>query len=139
MQNSFSLLDREDEETVFPVCREHGLGYEAFGPLAGGWLTGKYRRGGALPAGSRMMMRPEPYRHYDDERVYAGIEALERAAGERGISVASLALAWVAAAVSAVIGPRRPAHLEPAREAASIDLSPSEREELGSLFPRWAS
>lgn len=41
VQNSFSLLDAEDEQTVFPVCREHGLGYEAFGPLAGGWLTGR--------------------------------------------------------------------------------------------------
>ena len=51
VQNSFSLLDHEDEETVFPVCREHGLGYEAFGPLAGGWLTGKYRRGEAFPRG----------------------------------------------------------------------------------------
>ena len=41
VQNSFSLLDHGDAETVFPVCREHGLGYEAFGPLAGGWLAGQ--------------------------------------------------------------------------------------------------
>ena len=45
VQNGFSLLDQGDRESVFPVCREHGLGYTPFSPLAGGWLTGKYRRG----------------------------------------------------------------------------------------------
>jgi aryl-alcohol dehydrogenase-like predicted oxidoreductase len=139
IQNSYSLLDRRDEEEVLPLCEEHGIGYQAFGPLAGGWLTGKYRRGEPAPAGSRMTMRPEPYGHYDDERVYAGIEALERAARERGIGAAGLALAWVTAAVSAVVGPRAAAHLEPVWEAASIDVTPAEREELGSLFPRWPS
>ena len=62
VQNSFSLLDDGDAEDVFPVCHEHGLGYEAFGPLAGGWLTGKYRRGEAYPEGSRMTQRPDSYR-----------------------------------------------------------------------------
>ena len=58
VQNGFSLLDQGDRESVFPVCREHGLGYTPFSPLAGGWLTGKYRRGEPLPAGSRMTLRP---------------------------------------------------------------------------------
>ena len=49
VQNSYSLLDCGDGETVFSVCHEHGLGYEAFGPLAGGWLAGRYRRGTAYP------------------------------------------------------------------------------------------
>jgi aryl-alcohol dehydrogenase-like predicted oxidoreductase len=139
IQNSYSLLDRRDEEEVLPLCAEHGVAYQAFGPLAGGWLTGKYRRGEPAPSGSRMTMRPEPYRQYDDERVYAGIEALEQAARGRGVSGAGLALAWLTAGVSVVVGPRRPGHLEPVREAASIDLGPAEREELGSLFPRWPS
>ena len=47
MQNSYSLLDREDEQEVLPLCGEHGLGFTPFSPLAGGWLTGKYRRGEA--------------------------------------------------------------------------------------------
>ena len=64
VQNGFSLLDQGDRETVFPVCHEHGLGYTPFSPLAGGWLTGKYRRGEAPPAGSRMTLRPEPYVGY---------------------------------------------------------------------------
>ena len=51
VQNSYSLLDSGNEETVFPFCREHGLGFEAFGPLAGGWLAGRYRRTRSTPRG----------------------------------------------------------------------------------------
>jgi aryl-alcohol dehydrogenase-like predicted oxidoreductase len=61
VQNSYSLLERGDEKEVLPLCAEHGLGYTPFSPLAGGWLTGKYRRGEAYPAGSRMTLRPGPY------------------------------------------------------------------------------
>jgi aryl-alcohol dehydrogenase-like predicted oxidoreductase len=136
LQNSYSLLDRGDEDELIPLCEEHGIAYQAFSPLAGGWLTGKYRRGQPAPPGSRMATRPGPYRRFDDERVYAGIETLQERARARGVSVAALALAWVSSAVSAVVGPRRPDHLEPVREAAAVELTPEEREEIGSLFPR---
>ena len=59
VQNAFSLLEQGDRQTMFPLCHEHGLGYAPFGPLAGGWLTGKYRRAEEPPAGSRMTLRPE--------------------------------------------------------------------------------
>src|SRR5207248_9560229 len=135
VQNSYSLLDRGDEAGVIPWCREHGIPYQAFSPLAGGWLTGKYRRGEAAPAGSRMTMRPEPYSHLQDDRVFHALEALERAAAERGVSAAGLALAWVLGGTSSiVVGPRRPEHLEPVREALALELSAAEREEVGSLF-----
>ena len=135
VQNSYSLLERGDEAEVIPLCAEHGIEFQAFSPLAGGWLTGKYRRGEDAPAGSRMTMRPEPYRHLEDDRIYDGLEALERAAAERGVWPAALALAWALGTVgSLVVGPRRPEHLEPVREALSLSLSPAEHEELGSLF-----
>src|SRR5215204_5599171 len=54
VQNSYSLLERDDEVGVLPVCAREGLGYTPFSPLAGGWLTGKYRRARPLPEGSRM-------------------------------------------------------------------------------------
>ena len=66
VQNSYSLLDRDAEREVLPLCAAHGLGFTPFSPLAGGWLTGKYRRGAPAPAGSRMTMRPEPYEHLRD-------------------------------------------------------------------------
>jgi aryl-alcohol dehydrogenase-like predicted oxidoreductase len=135
VQNSYSLLDRHDEEELIPLCAEHGIPYQAFSPLAGGWLTGKYHRDEAPPTGSRMTMRPEPYRHLDDERIYAGLEELGRLAADRGVSAGGLALAWALdGASSIVVGPRRPGHLECAREALSLELSPVERDEIGSLF-----
>ena len=70
VQNSFSLLDRGPEREMFPLCADQRVGFTAFSPLAGGWLTGKYRAAGAYPEASRMTLRPEPYRHLErDARV----------------------------------------------------------------------
>jgi aryl-alcohol dehydrogenase-like predicted oxidoreductase len=137
VQNSYSLLDRSDAAQVLPLCADHGLSYQAFSPLAGGWLSGKYRRDAAVPAGSRMTMRPEPYRHLETDSVYDGLEALAAGAAKRGVSMAAIALAWLLADphVSVVIvGPRRPEHLEPVREALGLDLA-GERDALPELFP----
>jgi aryl-alcohol dehydrogenase-like predicted oxidoreductase len=124
VQNSYSLLDREAENELLPLCAERGLGFTPFSPLAGGWLTGKYRRNEPPPAGSRMTVRPEPYEHLQSDAVFDLLEDLERQAAERSTTMAALAIAWLLAnsAVTAVIvGPRRPAHLEPALAALAID------------------
>ena len=137
-QNSFSLLDREDAEIVFPVCHEHGLGYEAFGPLAGGWLAGRYRRGQSYPKGSRMSQRPDGYRRYETDAMFDALEAFEREAFGRGVSMVGLALAWlldVPEVTAVVVGPTRAEQLEPVREALSLELSVEERTHLGGLFP----
>src|SRR6266542_2310505 len=132
VQNSYSLPERGDEQALLPLCAERGIEYQAFSPLAGGWLTGKYRRGEPYPPGSRMALRPESYRHLEDDRIHTGLDRLR----ERGDS-ATLALAWVLSNpdVSAiVVGPRRPEHLRPALAALDIDLSASERDEITSFF-----
>ena len=124
VQNSYSLLDRGAENELLPLCAERGLGFTPFSPLAGGWLTGKYRRNEPPPAGSRMTVRPEPYEHLQDAAVFDLLEDLERRAVERRTTMAALAIAWLLAnpAVTAVVvGPRRPAHLEPALAALAID------------------
>src|SRR5689334_11928167 len=136
VQNSYSLLDRGDERELIPLCREHGIQYQAFSPLAGGWLTGKYRRDAEHPAGSRMTMRPEPYKGFETDEIYGAIEAFVEKADNLGVSPGGLALAWaLGEADSVVTGPRRPAHLDQAREALGLELSPEQREEVGSLFP----
>ena len=129
VQNSYSLLDRDAEQEVLPLCEQHGLGFTPFSPLAGGWLTGKYRRGEPAPAGSRMTMRPEAYEHLREDKVYDGLERLE----ELG-DPAALALAWLLAdprVTAVLVGPRRPAQLEPA--LAALDLT-VDRDELTRLF-----
>jgi aryl-alcohol dehydrogenase-like predicted oxidoreductase len=138
VQNSFSLLEAGDAETVFSVCHEHGLGYEAFGPLAGGWLTGKYRRGSAYPEGSRMTQRPDGYRDFENDVVFDALEELENEAAAREVSMAGLALAWllgVPEITGVVVGPTRAEHLEPVSEALSLELSTDEHTHLRGLFP----
>ena len=136
-QNAYSLLERGADDDVLRVCREHGLGFAPFGPLSGGWLTGKYRRDTEFPRGSRMATRPEPYLHLVGDELFDGLDALSAAAKERDVSMAGLALAWVLSSpgvTAAVVGPRSPAHLEPVREALSVDLDQAERDSLAALF-----
>ena len=138
VQNSYSLLDREAEREVLPLCAETGLGFTPFSPLAGGWLTGKYTRGAEAPAGSRMTQRPEPYAHFvEDDAVWRGLDGLAAAAAARGTSQAALALAWLLAdprVTAVVVGPRRPEHLEPALTALEQPATPAEHDELARLF-----
>ncbi len=137
VQNSFSLLEQGDFETVFPVCREHRIGYECFGPLAGGWLAGRYRRGEEYPPGSRMTQRPEGYLSFASDRVFTALERLESLSAERGASMAALALAWLLAhdeITAVVVGPTRPEHLAPVAEALELRLEPDEVARLTEVF-----
>jgi aryl-alcohol dehydrogenase-like predicted oxidoreductase len=121
VQNSYSLLERGDEEGVLPLCREHGIRYQAFSPLAGGWLAGRYSRGEEFPEGSRMTMRPEPYAGFLRDEIWDLLDELRADADARGVDMASLALAWaLERADSIVVGPRRPEHLAPALQALTI-------------------
>jgi aryl-alcohol dehydrogenase-like predicted oxidoreductase len=134
IQNEHSLLARADEAAVLPLCEREEVAYLVFSPLAGGWLTGKYRRGEAFPAGSRMTQRPEPYVPFVSEETFDRLERLEQLADQSGRSMAGLALAWLLAdprVGQVVVGPGRPEHLAPVREALERPLSSGEREEVG--------
>ena len=136
-QNAFSLLEQGDRETIFPLCHEHGLGYTPFAPLAGGWLTGKYRRGVPPPAGSRMTLRPEGSERYRTDATFDALEALERDAQERGVSMAALALAWllhVPEVTAVVVGPNTVEQLAPVVEALGITLDAGDHARIGALF-----
>ncbi|HET7048352.1 MAG TPA: aldo/keto reductase [Solirubrobacteraceae bacterium] len=137
IQNNHSLLERDDEAGVLPLCAERGVAYIVFSPLAGGWLTGKYRRGESFPAGSRMTQRPEPYERLVNERTFDALDQMNALAQERNISMAGVALAWLLAderIAQVVIGPGRPEHLEPVREALDSPLTNDERASLDTIF-----
>jgi aryl-alcohol dehydrogenase-like predicted oxidoreductase len=140
VQNSFSLLDRGDEEEVLPLCEQHGIAYVPFGPLAGGWLTGKYRRDEPFPEGSRMTQRPASYERYVDDGVFDALDRLDAEAKGRGVDMATLAFAWVLARVDgAVCGPMRAEHLEPVLAARELVLSPEDVERIGQAVSTNAS
>ena len=137
VQNEYSLLERGPEDGVLSVCEREGLGFTPFSPLAGGWLTGKYRRAEAYPSGSRMTLRPEPYEQLANERTFSALEEFKAAAAAREVEPASLAIAWVLSnpqVTAVVVGPRRPEQLNTALTALELSLSLEERDELSRLF-----
>ena len=137
LQNSYSLLDRTDEGGLVQLCLELGIAYTPHGPLAGGWLTGKYQRDEPPPDGSRMAMRPGPYEHLRRPETFTALDGLAEIATRRGVDTATLAIAWLLAqpgVTAVVVGPRQPKHLEPALHALQHPLSPADAEEVGALF-----
>ena len=128
MQNSFSLLDRGERTGAASV--RAGSPILAFGPLCGGWLTGKYRRGEPFPLGSRMTQRPDPYAWLVSDATFDRLDRLTALASERGMTLAGLALAWLLSddrVTQVVVGPMRPEHLDPLREALAHPLTALQR------------
>ena len=113
VQNEYSVLATADADALIPYCAEHGLRYTAFSPLAGGFLTGKYRRGEAPPAESRFAQAPEVCSAYANNEAFDAIEKLSRDAGARGQSMAEAALRFVLDTPGVdglIIAPRRIEH-----------------------------
>jgi aryl-alcohol dehydrogenase-like predicted oxidoreductase len=137
VQNEYSLLRREPERDVLPICAREGLGFTPFSPLCGGWLTGKYERSQPFPDDSRMALRGGPYSDLVNERTFRGLDLFRAAAAERGVEPAELAIAWVLShpqVTAVIVGPRRPEQLGSALAAVDIRLSEQERDELAELF-----
>lgn len=109
-QPPYNLLDRRIERELIPAAQTFGVALIPWSPLAGGLLTGKYRRGEPLPEGARFADTTNPiYRRRFTERVYDVVEPLEALAKEKGCTPSQLALAWVErqpGVTSPIIGPR---------------------------------
>jgi aryl-alcohol dehydrogenase-like predicted oxidoreductase len=115
VQNEYNLLVTADAQELVPYCAEHGLRYTAFSPLAGGFLTGKYRAGEAPPSDSRLVHAPEACAHYVSERCFAAVEQLRRSAEARQQSLAEAALRFVLDTPGVdglIVAPRRIEHFE---------------------------
>jgi aryl-alcohol dehydrogenase-like predicted oxidoreductase len=126
-QPPYSILARGIESDVLPTCLEHGMGAIAWSPLAGGWLSGRWRKGAEDLSSRRSAMIPQRY----DLSIPANQEKLEAAdalaalAEEAGISLIHMALAFVVnhpAVTAAIIGPRTMEQLESQLGAAEVRL-----------------
>ena len=139
-QPPYSILVREVERDVLPVCREQGMGVIPWSPLAGGWLTGKWRRGGGDVDSARSRMRPKAFDLEDPEnqRKLDAVEALSALADEAGLSLIHLALGFVLAhpAVTApIIGPRTMEQLESQLGAADVVLGKDVLDRIDEIVP----
>jgi aryl-alcohol dehydrogenase-like predicted oxidoreductase len=131
LQNRYSLLERAAEAEILPLCREYGIGFVPYSPLASGLLTGKYRRGEPPPAGSRLENRPEARAHERLER----IEALEAFATEHGHTLLELAIGGLASqpgVASVIAGATTPEQVH-VNAAASWELTAVELAALAEL------
>jgi len=95
VQSKYNLLDRSIEQELVPCCQTYGIGLIPWGPLAAGFLTGKYRRGQEIPAGTRLANRPLVYSDTLTDANFDKLAKLEAFAEERGHSVGELAIAWL--------------------------------------------
>jgi aryl-alcohol dehydrogenase-like predicted oxidoreductase len=136
VQSHYHLLERGVEREVLPYCRAHDVGFVPFFPLAGGFLTGKYKRGEPAPAGSRG--ESSGYvQGYMTEANYDVIEALEAWAQERDRALNELAEAWLLAepAVCSVIsGATRVEHVLSNAKAADWVLADEEVDEVRAML-----
>jgi 1-deoxyxylulose-5-phosphate synthase len=136
VQENYNLVVRDIERELMPLCADQEVGVITYSPLGGGFLTGKYRRQEAAPAGTRFDVVPgmQPiYMHEAGFRILAGLEAK---AAELGSSAPLLALAWVLAQpgiTALLIGARTPAQVDQALEADAMGTTPGLRDALSSL------
>ncbi|MET9344217.1 aldo/keto reductase [Nonomuraea sp. NPDC003804] len=139
-QPPYSLLVRGIEADVLPVVQSYGMGAIVWSPLAGGWLTGAYRKGAEPPRSRRAERLPE---RYDlalpaNQRKLEVVEALARLAEEAGRTLIELALAFTLrhpAVTSAIIGPRTMAHLDSQLPAAQVKLSDDVLDRIDEIVP----
>jgi aryl-alcohol dehydrogenase-like predicted oxidoreductase len=137
LQPQYSLLVREIEWEIVPAAMDAGLGLLPWSPLGGGWLSGKYQRderpSGATRLGDDPHRGMEAYDRRGTPRTWQVIDAVQQVARERGVSMAEIALAWVAgrpAVTSVILGARTAGQLEANLRAADLKLT---AEEIGAL------
>ncbi len=129
LQPQYSLVERNIEREVLPACREEGIGVIPWGPLGGGFLSGKYRRGEKPPEGSRIAGVPDEFEEAWTkravERNWRTLEVLGEISEETGRSYAQIALNWLLqreGVAAPIIGARRLDQLEDNLDAAGWDL-----------------
>ncbi|MEU8609764.1 aldo/keto reductase [Actinoplanes sp. NPDC048791] len=141
-QPPYSILTRAIENEVLPVCARYGMGVIPYSPLAGGWLSGRYRKD-ADPAGPTSVARQRLANRFDlsrpeNQRKLDAADQLGQLAGEAGLTLVELAIAFVLrhpAITAPIIGPRTMEHLESQLAAADVRLSDDVLDRIDEIVP----
>jgi aryl-alcohol dehydrogenase-like predicted oxidoreductase len=139
-QPPYSLLVRGIERDVLPTCARYGMGVIPWSPLAGGWLSGRFRKGADVPESGRARLVPDRYdmERPANQRKLLAVEELARLAEEAGLPLIELALAFVIrhpAVTAAIIGPRTMEQLEGQLGAAGVHLTDDVLDRIDEIVP----
>jgi aryl-alcohol dehydrogenase-like predicted oxidoreductase len=139
-QPPYSMLTRGVESDVLPTCRRHGMAVIPWSPLAGGWLSGKWRKGQDAPDSWRAQRLPARYDLSDpgNQRKLDAADALAQLADEAGMTLIQMALAWVInhpAVTAAIIGPRTIEQLESQLGADEVSLDAALLDRIDEIVP----
>jgi aryl-alcohol dehydrogenase-like predicted oxidoreductase len=139
-QPPYSILVREIEREMLPTAAELGMGVIVWSPLAGGWLSGKFRKGRPVEASGRAARIPERFdpARPENQAKFDVVEALVPLAEREGIALPVLGVAWTLvhpAVTSAIVGPRTPAQLEELLGAADVTLSAETLDAIDRIVP----
>ncbi|MDQ1047676.1 aldo/keto reductase [Streptomyces sp. V4I2] len=142
-QPPYSLLARAVEYDVLPTCLRHGMGVLAYSPLAGGWLTGRYRKGQEIAGPGSVARRVRFAATYDatspaNAAKLDAADALGALADEAGMTLVQMAIAFVVrhpAVTSAIVGPRTMDHLESYLTTDGIELSDDLLDRIDEIVP----
>lgn len=133
MQTKYNLLERQAEQEIVPCCKAHGLGIIPWGPLAGGFLTGKYRRGEPPPAPAKEGMPPKAhnvlYKQLITDANWEKLAKLEAFAKDSGHKVAELAIAWMLShpwVSTVIVGATKPEQIQANLAGAAWKMTPEE-------------
>jgi len=143
VQPRYNLLFRQIERELLPLCAEENVGVIPYNPLAGGLLTGKHAGQPAPPDGTRFTLGRAGSMYQDrywHEREFATVEELGKLAGEAGLPITTMAVAWVLAnpvITSAIIGASRPEQLADSVAAVDKPLEPALKERLDDLTTEY--
>jgi len=136
IQSEYHLLNREVEREALPYCRAHNVGFVPYFPLAGGFLSGKYKRGQPAPKGSRGE-QSQYVQGFMTEAQYDKIEKLEAWAGAKGRGLNELAQAWLLAqpqVCSVISGATKLEQVQANVKAMDWALTESEGKEVGDIL-----
>ncbi|HEX2258723.1 MAG TPA: aldo/keto reductase [Actinomycetota bacterium] len=139
-QPPYSILVRHIEHSVLPLARKYRMGVIVWSPLAGGWLSGKFRRGLPAPKTGRAARVPKRFDHSipANQRKYDIVEELIPLADKEGISLVEMSVAWTLehpAVTSAIIGPRNMDQLKGQLSAPEIRLSTETLDAIDEIVP----
>jgi aryl-alcohol dehydrogenase-like predicted oxidoreductase len=137
LQTEYSLWSRDPEDEILPTCRELGIGFVAYSPLGRGFLTGAIRSVDDLAEGDYRLSTPR-FQGDNFQRNLDLVAEVERLAGEKDVTPAQLALAWVLAQGEDIVpipGTRRIARLEENAAAADVELTDDELRQIADALP----